>query len=189
MNKYEERTLKKQTDIVTAALNLFGDQGFSNVSIKDIAALANVSQVSIYNYFGNKESLVTECAKVIMGDTIKLAEEILATDESFELKLERALSLCDKEINRSLSKYLSEQASNDGQFLTLLIQNINDLKKEIYMKYIAVGKEEQVISEAVSDEVIGLFIDAINTLGMSISEELKAKQSEVIHLFLYGLIG
>ncbi|EGP8440429.1 TetR/AcrR family transcriptional regulator, partial [Listeria monocytogenes] len=50
MNNYEKRTLKKKTAIIQAALSLFGEQGFSDVSIKDIAALADVSQVSIYNY-------------------------------------------------------------------------------------------------------------------------------------------
>ncbi|HBJ9071269.1 TPA: TetR/AcrR family transcriptional regulator, partial [Listeria monocytogenes] len=95
MNNYEKRTLKKKTAIIQAALSLFGEQGFSDVSIKDIAALADVSQVSIYNYFGSKESLVGECASIIMQDTITLAEEILASEGTFTQKLERALQLCN----------------------------------------------------------------------------------------------
>ncbi|EBD1406725.1 TetR/AcrR family transcriptional regulator, partial [Listeria monocytogenes] len=91
MNNYEKRTLKKKTAIIQAALSLFGKQGFSDVSIKDIATLADVSQVSIYNYFGSKEALVGECARIIMQDTITLAEEILASEGTFTQKLERAL--------------------------------------------------------------------------------------------------
>ncbi|EGP8570143.1 TetR/AcrR family transcriptional regulator, partial [Listeria monocytogenes] len=99
MNNYEKRTLKKKTAIIQAALSLFGKQGFSDVSIKDIATLADVSQVSIYNYFGSKEALVGECARIIMQDTITLAEEILASEGTFTQKLERALKLCNAEIN------------------------------------------------------------------------------------------
>ncbi|PDC70987.1 TetR/AcrR family transcriptional regulator, partial [Listeria monocytogenes] len=95
MNNYEKRTLKKKTAIIQAALSLFGKQGFSDVSIKDIATLADVSQVSIYNYFGSKEALVGECARIIMQDTITLAEEILASEGTFTQKLERALKLCN----------------------------------------------------------------------------------------------
>ncbi|EAD3609142.1 TetR/AcrR family transcriptional regulator, partial [Listeria monocytogenes] len=98
MNNYEKRTLKKKTAIIQAALSLFGKQGFSDVSIKDIATLADVSQVSIYNYFGSKEALVGECARIIMQDTITLAEEILASEGTFTQKLERALKLCNAEI-------------------------------------------------------------------------------------------
>ncbi|EJC8652650.1 TetR/AcrR family transcriptional regulator, partial [Listeria monocytogenes] len=187
---YEKRTLSKKTAIIEAALILFGKQGFTAVSIKDIAALADVSQVSIYNYFGSKEALIGECARVIMQDTIALAEEILASEGTFTQKLERAIQLCNTEINLSLSKFISKEASKDQQFLILLVNNINSLKKDIYMKYVAAGKEAQVIDNAISDEVIQLFIDAINSLGLTVpEEELEEKQAEIIQLFLYGLIG
>ncbi|EBD1498542.1 TetR/AcrR family transcriptional regulator [Listeria monocytogenes] len=190
MNNYEKRTLSKKTAFIEAALILFGKQGFTAVSIKDIAALADVSQVSIYNYFGSKEALIGECARVIMQDTIALAEEILASEGTFTQKLERAIQLCNAEINLSLSKFISKEASKDQQFLILLINNINSLKKDIYMKYVASGKEAQVIDNAISDEVIQLFIDAINSLGLTVpEEELEEKQAEIIQLFLYGLIG
>ncbi|HAA5772994.1 TPA_asm: TetR/AcrR family transcriptional regulator [Listeria monocytogenes] len=190
MNNYEKRTLSKKTAIIEAAQILFGKQGFTAVSIKDIAALADVSQVSIYNYFGSKEALIGECARVIMQDTIALAEEILASEGTFTQKLERAIQLCNAEINLSLSKFISKEASKDQQFLILLVNNINSLKKDIYMKYVAAGKEVQVIDNAISDEVIQLFIDAINSLGLTVpEEELEEKQAEIIQLFLYGLIG
>ncbi|EAH4450217.1 TetR/AcrR family transcriptional regulator [Listeria innocua] len=190
MNNYEKRTLKKKTAIIQAALSLFGKQGFSDVSIKDIASLAGVSQVSIYNYFGNKEALVAECAKIIMQDTITLAEEILVSEGTFTDKLARAIQLCQAEINMSLSKFISTEASKDSQFITLLVNNINKLKKDIYMKYVAAGKKAKVINNDISDDVIQLFIDAINGLGLTVpEEELEKKQAEIIHLFLYGLIG
>ncbi|MBC1385415.1 TetR/AcrR family transcriptional regulator [Listeria innocua] len=190
MNNYEKRTLKKKTAIIQAALSLFGKQGFSDVSIKDIASLAGVSQVSIYNYFGNKEALVAECAKIIMQDTITLAEEILVSEVTFTDKLARAIQLCQAEINVSLSKFISTEASKDSQFITLLVNNINKLKKDIYMKYVAAGKKAKVINNDISDDVIQLFIDAINGLGLTVpEEELEKKQAEIIHLFLYGLIG
>ncbi|ECL4452991.1 TetR/AcrR family transcriptional regulator [Listeria monocytogenes] len=190
MNNYEKRTLKKKTAIIQAALSLFGKQGFSDVSIKDIASLAGVSQVSIYNYFGNKEALVAECAKIIMQDTITLAEEILVSEGTFTDKLARAIQLCQAEINVSLSKFISTEASKDSQFIRLLVNNINKLKKDIYMEYIAAGKKAKVINNDISDDVIQLFIDSINGLGLTVSEEeLEKKQAEIIHLFLYGLIG
>ncbi|EJR7087302.1 TetR/AcrR family transcriptional regulator [Listeria monocytogenes] len=190
MNNYEKRTLKKKTAIIQAALSLFGEQGFSDVSIKDIAALADVSQVSIYNYFGSKEALVGECASIIMQDTITLAEEILASEGTFTQKLERALQLCNAKINLSLSKFISQEASKDAQFITLLVNNINALKNEIYMKYIAIGKQEKIIDNRLSDQSIQLFIEAINGLGFTVpEEELEEKQAEIVQLFLYGLIG
>ncbi|HAK1436167.1 TPA: TetR/AcrR family transcriptional regulator, partial [Listeria monocytogenes] len=71
-----------------------------------------------------------------------------------------------------------------------LVNNINKLKKDIYMEYVAAGKKVKVINNDISDDVIQLFIDSINGLGLTVSEEeLEKKQAEIIHLFLYGLIG
>lgn len=64
-----------------------------------------------------------------MQDTIALAEEILASEGTFTQKLERAIQLCNTEINLSLSKFISKEASKDQQFLILLVNNINSLKK------------------------------------------------------------
>ncbi|EDN9263140.1 TetR/AcrR family transcriptional regulator, partial [Listeria monocytogenes] len=62
--------------------------------------------------------------------------------------------------------------------------------KDIYMEYVAAGKKVKVINNDISDDVIQLFIDSINGLGLTVSEEeLEKKQAEIIHLFLYGLIG
>ncbi|EDO1133764.1 TetR/AcrR family transcriptional regulator, partial [Listeria monocytogenes] len=68
--------------------------------------------------------------------------------------------------------------------------NINALKNEIYMKYIAIGKQEKIIDNRLSDQSIQLFIEAINGLGFTVpEEELEEKQAEIVQLFLYGLIG
>ncbi|MFV0396240.1 MAG: TetR/AcrR family transcriptional regulator [Coprobacillaceae bacterium] len=188
MNKFEERTSRKKKSIIDAALKLFGEKGFINVSICEIAELAKVSQVSIYNYFGSKEALVTECALVVMKTTIENAEEILISNDSFENKLNKALDLCNEEINTSLSNSFSKEAITDKNLMTLLIKDINVLKKQIYLKYVALGKKEGVIDKAISDSTIELFIDSINNIQLS-KEDMKEKQKEIIKLFLYGLIG
>lgn len=190
MNNYEKRTLKKKNAIISSAMALFTKNGFTNVSIKDIATSAEVSQVSIYNYFGNKESLVLECAKLIMNNTINLAEEILISDETFISKIEKALLLCNNQINLSLSTFLSKKAIEDIHFVNIMTKNINSLKRTIFIKYVEYGKKENAIDNSISNETICLFIDAINNLGMSIlEEEIKTRQNEIIQLFLYGLIG
>lgn len=190
MNNYEKRTLKKKNAIISSAMALFTKNGFTNVSIKDIATSAEVSQVSIYNYFGNKESLVLECAKLIMNNTINLAEEILISDETFISKIEKALLLCNNQINLSLSTFLSKKAIEDIFFVNIMTKNINSLKRNIFIKYVEYGKKENAIDNSISNETICLFIDAINNLEMSIpKEEIKTRQNEIIQLFLYGLIG
>jgi AcrR family transcriptional regulator len=58
LDGFQRRRELKKSHILQAALALFMEFGIQKVSIKEIAAKANVSQVTIYNYFGGKDQLV-----------------------------------------------------------------------------------------------------------------------------------
>lgn len=186
MNNYELRTNKKKQAIVNTALELFGKHGFSNVSIKQIAGLADVSQVSIYNYFGNKQALIGECAKVITSDTVSIAREILNSDKPFNDKLLEAISCCNTQINSDLSAYITKSVQDDPVFVNSLITEINALKIEVYMEFVNLGKQEGVISLELSNDVIELYLQTLNTVGTQL--ESQSDQQQVVQLLLYGLL-
>jgi len=191
MNKYELTTEKKKKSIINAALTLFKDKGFTSVSIKEIAALAHVSQVSIYNYFGSKEALIAECANIVMSDTLQQAADILRQDMDFEEKIKLALLLCTENINLSISKYFTQEALNDPTLIDLLTKSINESKNTIFREYIELGKQEKVIATTISTEIFLNFIEALNIMGSKIEfdDDISEKIKHIHHLFLYGIIG
>ena len=192
MNKYELTTEKKKREIIHAAMELFKGEGYTGVSIKEIAALARVSQVSIYNYFGSKEALIAECANIIMDDTLKKVKEILEKDSiSFAEKIRSALMICTDNINLSISKYFSRKAVDDPALVDLLTKSINEKKQKIYREYIELGKREKVIDEKIPTEIILDFFDAINIVGNKAEyyDNYSAMLNHIHALLLYGLIG
>ncbi|PAM95610.1 TetR family transcriptional regulator, partial [Flavobacterium sp. IR1] len=60
MDGFERRREQKKQQILGAALELFMEYGIQKVSISEIAKKANVSQVTIYNYFESKHNLIHE---------------------------------------------------------------------------------------------------------------------------------
>ena len=191
MNKYELTTEKKKKSIINAALTLFKDKGFTSVSIKEIAALAHVSQVSIYNYFESKEALIAECANIVMSDTLQQAADILRQDMDFDEKIKLALLLCTENINLSISKYFTQEALNDPTLIDLLTKSINESKNTIFREYIELGKQEKVIATTISTETFLYFIEALNIMGSKIEfdDDISEKIKHIHHLFLYGIIG
>lgn len=191
MNKYEIRTENKKTAIIQSALTLFKQKGFIAVSIKEIAAMANVSQVSIYNYFGSKEALVGECVTLFMHDIVEKAQNLLAKDMDFKTKLNSAIALCNSDISTSLSSFLSHEALKDSTMIELIIANINKEKLKIYCNYIELGKQEGAIDPSIETSTILLFLESINTIGsnMEINSNLLDKQIQLQKLFLYGILG
>lgn len=188
-NKYKARTDKKKTAIIEAASYLFQEKGFDNTSIKDIAARAQVSQVSIYNYYGSKNALVVEYARSIFKNNFDQAYNLLRSDLPYLEKLEQALSLCTTENIEALNSFLSTPAiKNDKNFMKLLSEGVRQLQKDIYEKYIEEGKKTGYINPTLPTSVILEFIFAVNKIELSednYQEELGALQ----HMILYGVLG
>jgi len=191
MNKYELNTEKKKKDIINVALKLFSEKGFAKVSIKEIAKLAHVSQVSIYNYFGSKEALVVECADIVMSDTLQKAREILTTDTDFIEKVTLAFLLCTENISLSVSKYFSNQALNDPILVDLLTQSLNESEQDIYREFIELGKQENVIDSSIPTSTFLHFMNAINMMGsrLEFDDDVSTTVKHIHQLFLYGIIG
>jgi len=62
--------------ILTAALDLFVDKGFHNVSIHEIQKQADVSIGSIYNHFGGKEGVASALYKHILNEMDELIDGV-----------------------------------------------------------------------------------------------------------------
>lgn len=188
MNKYEIRTAKKKHAIINAALELFNTYGFVNTNVSEIAKLANVSQVSIYNYFGSKEALVLECAKVIMKDTIEKAKDLLSQDINFVDKVELALHLCSDQIHVSLNQYLNKEALSDTTLRTHLNNSFQTIKRELYKDFIELGKKEGIIPIKFKTNLILNYIDSLSLIDMDYNN-LVEEEEQIHEMFLYGLFG
>lgn len=68
----------KKTYVVDVATNLFLSKGIENVTIKDIAEAADVGEMTIYRYFGKKQTIIAEAVlslqDIVASDYFKLNE-------------------------------------------------------------------------------------------------------------------
>lgn len=191
MNQYQKTTEKKKQAIVQAALRLFKDKGFKETSIKSIAEVAEVSPVSIYNYFGGKDNLVALCVNDLFEEITQQAEDILNSNLDFKTKLDHAFALCQEKMSQQISDYFQDKLVEDSVFSTLLTKAITAKKRDIYRAYIKVGKEEGLIAEDLSTELILNVMDALNGMGNQLAHsDILEKEVEQIHqIFLYGIFG
>ena len=191
MNQYQKTTEKKKQAIIQAALRLFKDKGFKETSIKSIAEAAEVSPVSIYNYFGSKDNLVTLCVNDLFEEITQQAEDILKSNLAFNTKLDQALDLCQEKMSQQISDYFQDKMVEDSVFSTLLTKAITAKKRDIYRAYIKVGKEEGLIAEDLSTELILNVMDALNGMGNQLahSDNLETEVEQIHQIFLYGIFG
>jgi AcrR family transcriptional regulator len=73
---------QKRTAIVAAALRLFLRDGFERTSVDAIAAEAGVSKRTIYNHYGDKESLflsvIEDTFALMIGGFVELMDKYLS---------------------------------------------------------------------------------------------------------------
>ena len=191
MNQYQKTTEKKKQAIIQAALRLFKDKGFKQTSIKSIAEVAEVSPVSIYNYFGSRDNLVTLCVNDLFEEITQQAEDILNSNLDFKTKLDHAFAICQEKMSQQISDYFQDKMVEDSVFSTLLTKAITAKKGDIYRAYIHLGKAEGLIAEDLSTELILNVIDALNGMGNQLahSDNLETEVEQIHQIFLYGILG
>ena len=191
MNQYQKTTEKKKQAIIQAALQLFKEKGFKETSIKSIAEVAEVSPVSIYNYFKSKDNLVALCVNDLFEEITQQAEDILNSNLDFKTKLDHAFALCQEKMSQQISDYFQDKMVEDSVFSTLLTKAITAKKGDIYRAYIHLGKAEGLIAEDLSTELILNVMDALNGMGNQLahSDNLETEVEQIHQIFLYGILG
>ena len=86
-NGFTRRKEQSKDDIRKAAWELFSQFGVEKVSIVDIARKAGVSQATIYNNFGSKETLVREFVTSMVDQLVSRVEAVLSYDQPYWEKM------------------------------------------------------------------------------------------------------
>lgn len=158
MDKLKERTLRKRKKILDSAISLFLHNDLKKITLDDIAKQANVSKVTIYKYFGDKEIFYKHIAETILYQFYHQMESHHLTKTSLTQRMisctlvlidfitSGKLSICLK-----LSKFNAEVKNEYDMFQTKV--------KKIIMSQIQEGKRLSLVRSDISDEVIYHYID------------------------------
>ena len=88
----EERKVERRRKLMQAAVELYGKQGFHNVSVKSVCSTAGLSERYLYESFENGEDLLRQCFIQVTNDLFrKLDKKIHTTKGNPTAKLTAAL--------------------------------------------------------------------------------------------------
>jgi len=190
MNGYEKRTDKKKKAIIDAARKLFSERGIVQVSISEIAKSAKVSQVSIYNYFGDKNALAKEAFISYIEGVISKFEGIIESAMPFKEKLELIMQI-KNDIIEITSSHFNEQAWEDKMLQQIFQEALKEKAMHLYTVFIEAGKKDGTIKADIPIEAIITYF----MMSMSILQQPDFHKSSneykkgVMELFLFGLLG
>ena len=163
MNGFELRRKKKIDDILNVAFELLKTEGIKSANIKSIAEKAKVSQVSIYNFFGNKENLIRQAFFRFMDQEIEGFASIVKSELTFREKAKKMLSLSYESYNAINQDFINSAIENDPQVMKFLEEFGNTKAIPLCMELVEQGKQEGAIDKDLSPNAVLLFINAVNT--------------------------
>ncbi|MEL7565950.1 MAG: TetR/AcrR family transcriptional regulator [Dehalobacterium sp.] len=191
MNGYERRTKAKKEAIINAARELFTERGVTDVGVGEIAKKAHVSQVSIYNYFGDKNTLAKEVLIAILNKVIQEYEEILNREIPFLEKIKIVMAKKHDAVIEASRSHFSEYAWSDKALRQVYWEAAAIKSAHIYSQFIDLGKKEGAIDEHIPNDAILKYLYASISI-MQEPDYLKTSDEYklgIFRLFLYGLLG
>ncbi|MGM8211218.1 TetR/AcrR family transcriptional regulator [Virgibacillus sp. W0430] len=191
MNGFQRRSEMKKNNIVQAALRLFTKSGVQSVSVAKIASEANVSQVTIYNYFTTKENLVQEVIESYIDQEWKAYEQLLNSDLPFPDKIKQIIfekKEATAHMHENFYHYFMEEYSEKGSYVDMFYK-----EKAIpgFITLFDEGKKEGYIDPTISNESILFYVGMLKDYMQQkeVNEKVLPLTEEITKLFFYGIVG
>jgi AcrR family transcriptional regulator len=188
MNGFQRRREKKMKSILDAAFELFSSRGLKDITIAEIASKADVSQVSIYNFFQSKENLVRQTLFAFMDEKMKESEQVLESEIPFREKLQRLFFLTEEARDQSNPEFFLSAIDSDPLTRSLMDEYYHNRTEPFVMRLIDQGKDQGAISRDLSSEAVRLYIQALQGLlaqpGLS-----RPARLDIDELFFFGFQG
>lgn len=194
MDGFQARREMKKEHIIQTSIILFKSFSPNKVSIRDIADKSNVSPVTIYNYFNNKDGLILEVVREVLSNQLQLAEDIFLSDEGFEDKISQLIFTKGTFIN-DFHPDFTTMILKDTHMVTLIEKEYSHKTYQLINTFINDAKKEGKISNNVSNELIlkimQLFqhdLSSKHSVLINGADDLKEHET-ILEILLYGITG
>lgn len=191
MDGFQIRKERKKESIMQAALELFSTYGTKKVSVAEIAAKAQASQVSIYNHFGSKENLVKEVLLRFLENSYKEVENLMRSPLSFPQKIEHFF-IKKMELEQQGQGLINYTLLNEPQILKFLEEYAQNRAIPMFIELFEQGKEEGFVDRDIPNESLIFYINMSREVSNQphfFSEKNRPVRLGLLKLFLYGLMG
>jgi TetR/AcrR family transcriptional regulator, cholesterol catabolism regulator len=169
MNKLAESSPKRQKILATAMELFRRTHNVKRVSLEAIASEAGVSPTTIYNNFGDRETLIFEIIKDLTKQNLERNKAIVHSDLPFAQKImsiiNGKMAIAEKVNEEIISKFISQ----DKKIAPYINEIYEKEIKPLWLYIMNDGKEQGYIDPAIDEKALITYLDIIQA-------GLKAKQ-------------
>ncbi|MDY2841283.1 MAG: TetR/AcrR family transcriptional regulator [Candidatus Borkfalkiaceae bacterium] len=179
-------------EILSAALDLFSEQGFESTSLSQIAAAVGIRKASLYSHFGGKQEILDALVKEALGeyenksvfakpfrendgDSFATCEEVVNT-----VKRQIAYILHDDVIRKARKMLGIEQFTNAALAALLTKQNYSDVMR-YFTDVIKTLQQKGVLSDGDAETMAAQFCLPV-TVWINLCDRKSLSEAEIMRL-------
>ncbi|MGE6612936.1 TetR/AcrR family transcriptional regulator [Peribacillus sp. NPDC076916] len=191
MDGFQRRREQKKLNILEAALALFMEYGVQKISIGEIAKKANVSQVTIYNYFESKHNLIHEVFIHYTNKALDEFEQILASNIAFPEKIKQLMFTKNetaKHIHEDFYQYLMREYTSGVNYMEKIY---TEKALPRFIDLFNQGKEQGYVDRNLSNEAILFYIKSLNEYIQreEVYQSILPLTEDIMKILFYGIVG
>ncbi len=185
---------EKQTHIIEASQRLFFKYGIKRVTVEDICKEANVSKMTYYKYYKNKNAILKTTLQLIFTDAETKFRDLVASNQTTQSKFEAIIKMKIDALNQYSTQFIEEYMRMIPD-QTKDIEIFSKLMYELLVRIIEEGKAKGEISKSVNISFILMMLDKFQQFAEDPSiknffgQDYIRMASEITRLFLFGIIG
>jgi AcrR family transcriptional regulator len=191
MDGFQRRREIKKKNILEAALALFMEYGVQKISVAEIAKKANVSQVTIYNYFDDKHNLVHEVIIYYVDKAWKEHEHLLKSNIPFPEKIKQIIfnkKETANHIHENFYQYFMKEYIDGNSYIEKLYE---EKTIPFFMELFKEGKEQGHVDPQLSNEAIIFYIKMLKEYMQrkDVYSAILPLTEDITKILFYGIIG
>lgn len=185
---------KKYLQLLTASKPLFYRYGIRKVTVEEICREANVSKMTFYKYFPNKNALVKALLNHLMQKSIDQFRELMESDLPFSTKLSKMMEMkmeSTKDVSREF--LLTLYKSEDTELSEFVSEYIKAAVQEI-IKVFSEAQERGMMRSDIKPALLLAFFDKVQEIAtdqriLSAYPNTADLIYDINKMLLYGLSG
>jgi TetR/AcrR family transcriptional regulator len=201
VSRRQRERQQHRTEIVEAAMKLFSEKGFHNVSMQEIAVEAEFATGTIYNFFESKEALYREIMDAVAQNVLSLVTPILEGDTDEKEKIAGFVQASIHVFRENSAAIRLFLRANQGSLATVGATRFSEKGVKVHetiqtmLRQVFASGVRKGVFRAVDPRVAALALDAaVRTVVFSAAEDteddaLEQRVASIEELFFRGILN
>ena len=186
------RSQKKVNSIIKTASELFVKYGYHKVTIDNIASESNVSKVTLYKYFNDKQALFEHILKENYLEEYNELVKVINSDQPFEEKINNVVQIRMRKYYDNSKPIFNNEISLSDDFKAFIDEYTVKMTANRKVLY-DFGKKENQIDPSITDETLEMYFKVIQNGLVSTFSDLREinneNLTELLQILYAGVLG